>query len=158
MPSSHQREERHHASAARVYRTDAIEVTWNPEYCAHFGACFDGSIKAFDPRRRPWVTADAEPPERIAEIVSHCPTGALHVRWLDGRPPLEPPDAPVAIMPQRDGPLLIQGRMLILNREGQVMREDTRMALCRCGQSSNKPFCDDSHYEVGFKSDDPQFD
>lgn len=158
MSSKRVSEDRHQPAATRVYRTDAIEVTWNPAVCAHFGACFDGSIEAFDPRRRPWIEAGAEPPERIAEIVSHCPTGALHVRWLDGRPPVEPPDEPVAIMPQRDGPLLVRGRMLILDREGRVVREDTRMALCRCGHSENKPFCDDSHYHVGFESNDPQYD
>ena len=158
MPSSRQREERHQPAATRVYRTDAIEVTWDPSFCAHYGACFDGSIKAFDPRRRPWIVADAESPERIAEIVSHCPTGALHMRWLDGRPSAEPPDEPVAVMPQRDGPLFVRGRMLILNREGRVVREDTRIALCRCGHSSNKPYCDDSHYQVGFESKDPQSD
>jgi CDGSH-type Zn-finger protein len=45
--------------------------------------------------------------------------------------------------------------MEIRDREGNVIRTDTRMALCRCGHSANKPFCDDSHYRVGFVSNDP---
>lgn len=40
----------------------------------------------------------------------------------------------------------------ILDRNGVVIREDTRMALCRCGQSHNKPFCDGSHEAVGFQA------
>lgn len=158
MSKSHADEERHHPAASRVYRTDAIEITWDPRYCAHVGACFNGSLDAFDPRRRPWVVADAETPERIAEIVAQCPSGALHMRWLDGRPSPEPPEEPVAVMPQADGPLYVRGRLVILDRQGRIVRSDTRMALCRCGHSANKPFCDDSHYEVGFESHDPTFD
>lgn len=58
-------------------------------------------------------------------------------------------------MPQRDGPLFLHGRVQILDRNGNVIREDTRVALCRCGHSRNKPFCDDSHYGVGFRSNNP---
>ena len=37
--------------------------------------------------------------------------------------------------------------------EGNVLHKDTRMALCRCGDSKNKPFCDNSHLETGFQAD-----
>jgi len=33
-----------------------------------------------------------------------------------------------------------------------VLREDTRVALCRCGHSENKPFCDGTHRKIGFKT------
>jgi uncharacterized Fe-S cluster protein YjdI/CDGSH-type Zn-finger protein len=147
---------RYNPEVERVYRTDQVEVTWQPGLCIHFGACVRGSTAAFDPRRRPWVDPTAETPERLEEIVLHCPSGALHVNWLDGRPSGEP-SGPAAIMPQRDGPLYVRGLLEILDRNGRLVRRDTRMALCRCGQSSNKPFCDDSHYDTGFKSEDPAF-
>ncbi len=38
---------------------------------------------------------------------------------------------------------------------GHVIREDTRMALCRCGQSNNKPFCDGTHRQIGFRTNPP---
>src|SRR5690606_19798478 len=117
--------------------------------CIHFAACIRGSIRAFNPRRRPWVDVDAETPERIAEIVERCPTGALHARWKDGRPAEAPPE-PGTVVPTVDGPLFLHGRVRILDRAGNVIREDTRIALCRCGHSKRKPFCDDSHYTVGF--------
>ena len=40
-----------------------------------------------------------------------------------------------------------------MNAEGSVALRDTRMALCRCGASQNKPFCDRSHRKVGFRDD-----
>ena len=99
---------------------------------------------------------NAESPERLAEIVARCPTGALHARWPDGRPAEASPDT-VQITPTLDGPVFVRGRVAIRDRQGNVVREDTRVALCRCGHSKNKPLCDDSHYEVGFRSDDPAF-
>lgn len=147
-------ESRYASTVAKVYRNDRIEVTWEPSFCIHFAACIRGSSKAFDPRRKPWVEIDAETPERIAEIVANCPTGALNARWLDGTPPQALPEA-TTVMPTLDGPLFVRGRLRLLDREGNVIREDTRVALCRCGHSQNKPFCDDSHYKVGFESADP---
>jgi CDGSH-type Zn-finger protein len=40
----------------------------------------------------------------------------------------------------------------ILDADGQLIREDTRLALCRCGGSENKPFCDGSHRRIGFRT------
>ena len=154
-------EERYAQSVERVYSNGELEVTWEPRFCIHWAACIRGSEQAFDPRRRPWVDVTAESSERLAEIVQRCPTGALHARWLDGRPAEAVPETPV-FLPTRDGPTFVRGRVRLLDRKGEVIREDTRMALCRCGHSQNKPFCDDSHYQVGFESNDdhlgPDFD
>ena len=50
-----------------------------------------------------------------------------------------------------DGPYMVKGLDNFLNRNGPI---DTRptMALCRCGGSKNKPFCDGSHKKIGFSS------
>jgi uncharacterized Fe-S cluster protein YjdI/CDGSH-type Zn-finger protein len=149
-------EARYASNVERVYANDSIEVTWEPGLCIHFAACIRGSSKAFNPRNRPWVDVNAETPERIAEIVSRCPTGALHAIWKDGHPSETPPE-PATIIPTTDGPLFLHGKIRILDRQGNVVRADTRIALCRCGHSKNKPFCDDSHYEAGFVSDDERF-
>ena len=156
MTSVRASEDRYQASVERVYQTDQIEVTWEPSLCIHFAACIRGSIQAFNPRRRPWIDLEAEPAERIAEIVARCPSGALHARWPDGRP-TETPREPTSILPTLDGPLFVRGKFSVLDREGNVLREDVRMALCRCGHSSNKPFCDNSHSLIGFESNDPAF-
>ncbi|HEY3999065.1 MAG TPA: CDGSH iron-sulfur domain-containing protein [Candidatus Xenobia bacterium] len=51
----------------------------------------------------------------------------------------------------KTGPYLISGTFKLLDHEGNpiaVVKE--KIALCRCGQSSNKPFCDGTHKNIGF--------
>jgi CDGSH-type Zn-finger protein/uncharacterized Fe-S cluster protein YjdI len=150
-------EVRYQDTAARLYETDQVEITWEPSLCIHFGACTSGSDAAFDPGRRPWVDATAESPDVLDEIIAQCPSGALHLRWRDGRPSRDPVGPPT-VMPQADGPLFVRGPIEVVDRGGRVIRRAARVALCRCGHSQNKPFCDDSHYRVGFQSADPHLD
>ena len=53
----------------------------------------------------------------------------------------------------KNGPLYIEGPLYICDSEGKVARVEKKIALCRCGASKNKPFCDGSHAAIGFKSD-----
>ncbi|WP_198954665.1 CDGSH iron-sulfur domain-containing protein [Kineosporia sp. R_H_3] len=54
-----------------------------------------------------------------------------------------------------DGPYLLSGSTEIRNAEGEVVKTVTKTALCRCGHSENKPFCDGSHRRVGFTDPGP---
>ena len=56
-----------------------------------------------------------------------------------------------SITPTPDGPYLVKDLASFKNRNGSVETEST-MALCRCGESSNKPFCDGTHTKIGFSS------
>ncbi|MGI9293609.1 MAG: CDGSH iron-sulfur domain-containing protein, partial [Pseudomonadales bacterium] len=60
---------------------------------------------------------------------------------------------PLAITAAKDGPLLIKGNVTISGGSGRTSWRGTQVALCRCGASGNKPFCDGSHKKVGFSSD-----
>lgn len=54
-----------------------------------------------------------------------------------------------------DGPLLIRGDFEFVSSDGEpIPRRRATVALCRCGASTIKPFCDGSHKVVAFKSDD----
>jgi CDGSH-type Zn-finger protein/uncharacterized Fe-S cluster protein YjdI len=61
-------------------------------------------------------------------------------------------DGPLAIDPQVDGPLQVRGNMEIISGTGRVVARLESARLCRCGHSNTKPFCDNSHVRVGFKS------
>jgi hypothetical protein len=97
------------------------------------------------------VQVDAATADGIAAVVARCPSGALHVERLDGGAS-EEPVTPTMIEPQPNGPLYVSGSVRILDANGLVIREDTRVALCRCGRSRSKPFCDGSHEISGFQA------
>lgn len=55
-----------------------------------------------------------------------------------------------------DGPILVRGAARIVTSDGRaVARNRPTIALCRCGGSAIKPFCDGTHKVNGFTSDDP---
>lgn len=66
--------------------------------------------------------------------------------------PLGRRDGPLAIEPVVDGPLHVTGNLEVLSGTGKTLNRLEECWLCRCGQSRNKPYCDGSHREVGFKS------
>jgi hypothetical protein len=116
--------------------------------------CIRALPHVFDPRRRPWVDIDAANADAIADAVLKCPTGALHYERTDGGP-AEPVSQEVTVVAVKDGPYLITGPVQIKSIDGDIIREDSRVALCRCGQSKHLPFCDNTHRAIGFKSDIP---
>ena len=56
-----------------------------------------------------------------------------------------------SITPTPDGPYLVKDLNNFVNQKGQIEAKET-MALCRCGGSANKPFCDGTHAKIGFSS------
>jgi uncharacterized Fe-S cluster protein YjdI/CDGSH-type Zn-finger protein len=148
-------EARYEPETKKEYSNDSITVIWEPTYCIHAGKCLQGLPKVFDPMRRPWIEVDEASADEIAEVVQQCPTGALHFRRLDGgEQEQEPADMTVELRP--NGPLYVRGKVRIEDPGGYVVREDTRVALCRCGKSSNKPFCDGTHRLIGFRTGSPR--
>ena len=65
---------------------------------------------------------------------------------------LEVRDGELAIDPERDGPYKVRGNLEIITGTGRVVARVQTARLCRCGHSNTKPFCDNSHQRVGFKS------
>lgn len=63
-------------------------------------------------------------------------------------------DGPLSIRPQRNGPLMLVGAVEICGGAGTLIERTKATRLCRCGGSSTKPFCDGTHKEIGFVSDD----
>ena len=61
-------------------------------------------------------------------------------------------DNKTSITPTENGPYIVTGLDNLANRKGSVEAEET-VALCRCGGSNNKPFCDGTHAKIGFSSE-----
>jgi uncharacterized Fe-S cluster protein YjdI/CDGSH-type Zn-finger protein len=132
----------------RTYLGRDIEVSFDRELCIHIGACLTGLPDVFELARKPWILPDAADAETVSEQVRRCPSGALRYRRLDGAREEEPPTA-TTVTPLRNGPLLLTGALQITRPDGTV-DSAPRATLCRCGLSSNKPFCDNSHLRSDF--------
>jgi len=137
--------------AIREYKTGEIVVRWEPRYCIHSGGCVRALPMVFDRTKRPWIDPSTASADDIARVVTACPSGALHYERLDGGAQ-EDPDATITITPQPNGPLYVRGSMKVFDDDGRLIREDLRLALCRCGGSHHKPFCDGTHEEIGFRT------
>jgi CDGSH-type Zn-finger protein len=89
------------------------------------------------------------------EAASDCPTGRLVARDKDGHPfePAFEPSIDILQDPQKrvSGPLFVKGRIPIESADGSEYEVRNRVALCRCGESDNIPFCDAAHVVVHFQ-------
>ena len=54
------------------------------------------------------------------------------------------------IQPQVNGPLLVEGDVEVFAADGSSLKRHAKIWLCRCGQSTKKPFCDGAHNKTGF--------
>src|SRR2546428_12398648 len=150
-PAEFRDETRYGADMKKEYANDKIAVTWEPAHCIHTANCLNGLPDVFDAWRRPWIEVDNASADEIADVVVRCPTGALHFRRLDGGPQ-EPDPSESTVQLRPNGPLFVRGKVRIEDTSGHLVREDTRVALCRCGGSENKPFCDGTHRRIGFRT------
>lgn len=60
--------------------------------------------------------------------------------------------AETTIMPSDNGPYIVKGGAKLVDAEGKEFETKETIALCRCGQSESKPFCDGAHARVGFEN------
>ena len=133
----------------KEYATEEIVVVWEPRLCFHSRNCVRSLPQVFDDSRRPWVEVDAATADEVEAAVSLCPSGALRTRRT-GITPLKQ-QQPREVRASANGPLLLSGGVRILDADGGVLYEGDKAALCRCGGSANKPFCDGTHKKIGFR-------
>lgn len=60
-------------------------------------------------------------------------------------------DAKITVLP--NGPLIVEGDAKLVDVKGNAFPSQAKIALCRCGGSAKKPFCDGAHSKSGFKSE-----
>jgi CDGSH-type Zn-finger protein len=60
--------------------------------------------------------------------------------------------AHVKIETIKNGPYIVTGEVELIDADGNKFSVEKRMALCRCGASTEKPFCDGTHSKIGFKA------
>lgn len=124
-------------------------VTWNGSICTHAQECVRTDSKLFEKGRTPWADPDLVDAEELDRVVRRCPSGALTYAKKDGSQSEQPAVTNTAtVLP--NGPLYVRGDLRIVGKDPENPTVATRVALCRCGHSQNKPFCDNSHTKVNF--------
>jgi CDGSH-type Zn-finger protein len=121
--------------------TDVEELCASARFCHRAGGIWNLVLKSGDPEAK-----------RIAiEEACDCPSGRLLVRDKNTNKIVEPDfensiglieDPAVGV----SGPIWVRGGIPVESADGKTYRVRNRVTLCRCGKSSNKPFCDSSHY------------
>jgi CDGSH-type Zn-finger protein/uncharacterized Fe-S cluster protein YjdI len=137
-----------------TYPGSAIDVVWDGSLCIHVGECTRARGAIFESGRNPWGDPDRADADTVAAVVERCPSGALSYTRSDGGPAEATPDANT-IHVANNGPLYARGELVIDGAPQDAPGLRTRAALCRCGRSANKPFCDNSHERDEFRDRGP---
>ena len=126
-----------------------VTVSWDGRLCIHVQECTRAAGDLFESGRKPWCTPEVSGREEIADVVKRCPTGALTCRSAGGSL-LEDTLAANGVTVSNNGPLYVQGDLDVDGAADDMPGVRHRAALCRCGASKNKPFCDNTHESSGF--------
>jgi len=125
-------------------------LTDNERYCAYGRFCDNGE--------RIWneVQMPEEEHVKLATYMAHqCPAGRLLIWDRSTNQPVEQALKPSLSLIEdpaigASGPLVVRGGIRVQSSNGENYEIRNRQALCRCGASSNKPFCDGSHASMKF--------
>jgi uncharacterized Fe-S cluster protein YjdI len=136
----------------KKYTNGEVTIVWKPNECIHSTMCFKGLGNVFDPTKRPWITPEGSTTEKIVEQVKKCPSGALsYYLNRDTENEEVKVQAETIVETTPNGPLMVYGNVTIKDSKGNLTKKNNATAFCRCGASSNKPFCDGSHKKIGFE-------
>ena len=128
------------------YAGREITIVDNTDVCCRDRSCIAGLPPVFET-----CDPNAASPEDIIKTIRKCPSGALTYKMGGihcqdfGREP--------GIVVTKNGPLKVVGGIRLNDETGARPACEEHYTLCRCGGSKNKPFCDGTHADIGFRDD-----
>lgn len=139
------------------------ELIEGPEHSLSDDEKFCAFARFCDAGERVWneVQLEGEKAKKlILQIAQHCPGGRLIVWDNETQQPIETYEDPSIsliedVMNRCSGPIMLRGGIPVKSGNGKYYEVRNRQALCRCGQSGNKPFCDGTHASMKFQDDLP---
>lgn len=140
----------------KEYSNGEVTVVWKPHLCIHSTICFRGLPQVFQPGKRPWIKVKDASTQEIIDQVKKCPSGALS--FFLNKPMADLEEGPQQLSGEKacvelflDGPLMVEGPLLLKDTRGDTILKQESCYFCRCGASKNKPFCDGTHKDIDFK-------
>jgi uncharacterized Fe-S cluster protein YjdI len=143
--------------SVKEYSNGEVTVFWKSELCIHSANCLIGLPEVFNSKKKPWINIHASNSKDIMKAVDACPSRALtylkSTKFVISKPRAKPKKkakyARIQIL--KNGPALVTGNFIVRDAKKKKVRiENEVAALCRCGASKKKPFCDGSHQAIGF--------
>lgn len=135
----------------KEYESTELSVIWKPEKCIHSEICYKGLSNVFDPKARPWVNVEGASDKVIKDQIDKCPSGALSYKLKSSEAQEEVIKDEQIVEVVKGGPLMVYGNINVKHHDGSETSKHRVTAFCRCGASSNKPYCDGSHKTVDFE-------
>jgi len=142
--------------SAELIRGPKNSLTDDEKFCAFARFC--------DAGQRVWneVQLTGQDAEKLTlEMAHHCPGGRLIVWDNATQQPIETYEDPSIsliedVLERCSGPIMLRGGIPVKSASGEYYEVRNRQALCRCGQSGNKPFCDGTHASMKFQDGLPK--
>lgn len=133
----------------KEYHKDGFTIVWKPHLCIHAAECVKALPQVYNPKEKPWIKIENAEIEELKVQIDSCPSAALSYK---GEPASskEKETAFREIKVIQNGPLLVQGAINITHPDGTTESREKTTALCRCGHSDLKPYCDGAHNREGF--------
>jgi len=128
-----------------------ITIHDNRGICAHAGHCTDNLSSVFKLNEEPWIDPEGATANDIINTIAKCPSGALSytVDNIEHRDH----DCEPMVTVTKDGPYAVTGSIELVDQPQGEGVSTEHYTLCRCGGSKNKPFCDGTHWHIGFKDE-----
>lgn len=141
------------AARDKVYTYEGAEadVHYAKLLCSHAGECGARLPTVFAPSERPWVKPDNATVAEIEKVVQACPSGALRYSLKGATSQHILPDE-TGIVVEKNGPYRVFNIPLVGQKFSDAATP-SKYVLCRCGLSKNKPFCDGTHHDAGWRDD-----
>jgi CDGSH-type Zn-finger protein len=135
-----------------TYAADGITVYDNRGTCCHYGNCTEALPAVFHHDGEPFVTANGDSPDNIVNIVRACPSGALGFARDGAVYTGEEREQEIHVA--HDASYYVRGGVELEGERMNAGANREHFALCRCGHSKNKPFCDGTHWYIKFNDPD----
>jgi uncharacterized Fe-S cluster protein YjdI len=137
----------------KKYSNEDITIVWKPSVCTHSTLCWKGEKglkQVFNPMEKPWIKPEGGTTNEIIERVNNCPSGAISFYYNNEQNPATETKTESIVEAMPNGPLLVYGNIIVKHSNGEKVQKNKVTAFCRCGASSNKPYCDGTHTKNGF--------
>ena len=133
------------------YMAGRLTVHDNRSICQHAGFCTDHLPSVFRIGQEPFVDPDGAPMKAVIAQVRQCPSGALSYSIDDVEHRNQSRGPTITI--SKNGPYRITGGVALMGEARGEGASTEHYALCRCGGSKNKSFCDGTHWYNKFTDD-----